>query len=571
MDSQTNIQGKGYRMNEQDIRTKIKSLRDNVLDDGRVNELEARVLLDFVQSLPESPERRDFIRAVKVALEDGVIAPDESTRLAAHLDWLAREIEPARPDVGFFGRLFKLGTNRTSFRTEFVAGLTTFMTMAYILAVNPNLLSIAGIPRGGVFVATALAAIVGTLLMAFMSNYPFVLAPGMGLNAFLTFGVCLGMGYSWQFALLAVFVEGLIFLALSLTPVRESIFNSIPFSLKKAVAAGIGLFICFIAMQTAKIIVNNDATLVGLQSFKDFGSNMHQVTAALAVIGTILTGVLLVLKVKGAILFGIFATWFLGMIAQATGIYVPNPEIGCFTTYPSFGMGDIAGVFKEFGATFAAVFDPSGWTHVDGGKVVGSGWSLVSGLDFFVVMFAFFFVDLFDTLGTLIGVSMKGGFLTKEGKLPRISGALCADAIATSVGAVLGTSTTTTYVESASGVMAGGKTGLTGVSASFFFLLALLFAPIFLAIPGFATAPALIIVGFMMLSSAAEINWQDASEAVPAFLTIAAMPFAYSISDGIMAGVITYTFINLISGKSKKIHWIMYILTALFIAKYALM
>ena len=234
-------------------------------------------------------------------------------------------------------------------------------------------------------------------------------------------------------------------------------------------------------------------------------------------------------------------------------------------------MGDIAGVFREFGATVGAIFSADGWTRTVDKTVVGSGWGLVKSLDFFVVMFAFFFVDLFDTLGTLIGVSMKGGFLTKEGKLPRISGALCADAIATSVGAVFGTSTTTAYVESASGVMAGGKTGLTAVCAAGFFALALLFAPLFLAIPAFATAPALIVVGFMMLSSAADIDWTDASEALPAFLTIAFMPFTYSISDGIMAGVIGYTFVNLIAGKAKKIHWIMYVLTALFIAKYALM
>ena len=558
-------------MEAKKLKSAVEELRRSVLDDGRINKLEAELLLKFTESVEITPELKEFQDVLKQCLEDGVVTESESVRLASHLDWLAREVIPAEPDVGFWGKLFKLGTNRTTVKTEFVAGLTTFMTMAYILAVNPNLLSMAGIPRGGVFVATALAAIVGTLLMAFMSNYPFVLAPGMGLNAFLTFGVCFGMGYSWQFALLAVFVEGLIFLALSLTPVRESIFNSIPFTIKKAVAAGIGLFICFIAMQTAKIIVNNDATLVGMQSFKNFGSNMHAVTAVLAIIGTILTGVLLVLRVKGAILFGIFITWGLGMLAQVTGIYVPNPEIGCFSTYPSFTMGDIAGVFKEFGATFCAIFNAESWTHTVDKAVVGSGWGLVKSLDFFVVMFAFFFVDLFDTLGTLIGVSMKGGFLTKEGKLPRISGALCADAIATSVGAVLGTSTTTTYVESASGVMAGGRTGLTGVAASFFFLLALLFAPIFLAIPGFATAPALIIVGFMMLSSAAEIDWRSPGEAVPAFLAIATMPFAYSISDGIMAGVISYTFINLISGKAKRIHWFMYILTALFIAKYALM
>lgn len=468
-------------------------------------------------------------------------------------------------------RLFKLNKSGTNVRTEIIAGITTFMTMAYILAVNPNILSIAGIPRGGVFVATALAAVVGTLLMALMSNYPFVLAPGMGLNAFLTFGVVLGMGYSWQFALFAVFVEGLVFLALSLTPVREGIFNSIPLSLKRAVAAGIGLFICFIALQTAKIVVNNDATLVSLVSFKNVDFHTHGITAILALAGTIITGFMLVKNIKGAILLGILATWILGMVCECCGIFVPDPSKGFFSTYPSFSTGDISKTFQEFGSTCGALFNPELWTHTVNNEVVGSGWSLIKTLDFFVVMFAFFFVDLFDTLGTLIGVSMKGKFLDEKGRLPRISGALCADSIATSVGAVLGTSTTTTYVESASGVMAGGRTGLTAVVSAIIFALAILFAPIFLAIPGFATAPALIIVGYMMLSSCADIEWKDAGEAIPAFLAIAAMPFTYSISDGIMFGVISYTVINLLAGNTKRIHWIMYILTVLFIAKYALM
>ena len=469
-------------------------------------------------------------------------------------------------------KLFRLGEKKTTVKTEIVAGVTTFMTMAYILAVNPNILSLAGIPRGGVFMATCVAATVGTLLMAFMSNYPFVLAPGMGLNAFLTYTVVLGMGYSWQYALLAVFVEGLIFLALSLTPVREGIFNAIPFALKKAVAAGIGLFIAFIALQGSHVIVNNDATLVGLQNFKDF--NVHDVCAILAMAGTAITAVLLCLKVKGAILFGILATWILGMIAQAVGLYTVDPSLGCFSLYPEISFKAFANNFKEFGSTIGAVFAPDGWSHKvvkDGVETVTSGWNLVLSLDFFVVMFAFFFVDLFDTLGTLIGVSMKGGFLDRDGKLPRISGALCADSIATSVGAVLGTSTTTTYVESASGVMAGGRTGLTGVVAAALFALAIVFAPVFLAIPAFATAPALIIVGFMMLSSCADIDWTEPRDAVPAFLTVIAMPFAYSISEGIMFGVISYTLINAATGAFKRIHWIMYILTVLFIAKYALM
>ena len=382
-----------------DIKECIKKLEKAVLEDGKVDRAEAAILLSYAASrVDESAEMAEFVQALKDVLEDGVVTPEESIRIAAHLKWLARETESEEPETTFLGRIFKLKRNRTTVRTEIVAGITTFMTMAYILAVNPNLLSIAGIPRGGVFMATAVAAVVGTLLMAFMSNYPFVLAPGMGLNAFLTFGVVLGMGYSWQFALLAVFVEGLVFLALSLTPVRESIFNSIPFSIKKAVAAGIGLFICFIAMQTANVVVDNQATLVGLQHFAKGDFNAQDVAAILAILGTMVTAVLLVRKVRGAILFGIFATWILGMAAQALGIYVPNPELKCFSTYPTFTIGDIAGVFREFGQTLGALFSPESWTHTvkqgDASVVVGSGWSLVKGLDFFVVMFAFFFVDL---------------------------------------------------------------------------------------------------------------------------------------------------------------------------------
>ncbi len=473
-------------------------------------------------------------------------------------------------------RMFKLTQNRTTARTEVVAGITTFMTMAYILAVNPTLLSMAGIPRGGVFLATALAAMVGTLLMAFLSNYPFVLAPSMGLNAFLTFGVCLGMGYSWQFALLAVFVEGLVFLALSLTPVREGIFNAIPLSLKKAVAAGIGLFICFIALQTAGVIVKNDATLVGLISFRDVDFHTQGICALLALLGTLFTTFLLMKGVMGAILFGILATWGAGMVCQATGVYLPDPTANFLSLYPNFSIEGIAQNFSEAGQTIGALFDPNCWTHTVKGsdgtlQTTGTGWALVRSLDFFVVIFAFFFVDLFDTLGTLIGVSLKGGFFDKNGRLPRISGALCADSIATSVGAVLGTSTTTTFVESTSGVMAGGRTGLVGVTAAALFMLAIPFAPLFLAIPAFATAPALIIVGYMMLSICADIDFSNAGEAVPAFLAIVAMPFAYSISDGIMFGVIAYTLINALYGHYRRIHWIMYVLTAIFLAKYALM
>ncbi len=550
----------------------IADLESSMLADGCFDCGEARILLDAVRPLAaDHAEMAELAQILEGVLEAGKVTAEECRKVAAYLKWLAREEEQAVEEQGLLGRLFKLGRNRTTVRTEVVAGVTTFMTMAYILAVNPNLLSMAGIPRGGVFLATAVAAVVGTLLMAFLSNYPFVLAPGMGLNAFLTFGVVFGMGYSWQFALLAVFVEGLVFLALSLTPVRESIFNAIPFTLKKAVAAGIGLFICFIALQTSGVIVNNDATLVGLVSFKNVNFHTQGVCALLALAGTLATGVMLVKGLKGAILLGILATWVLGMVCQATGIYVPDPAVKCFSLYPNFTLGGISQNFSEFGRTFGALFDPAGWTHTVDKQVVGSGWTLVRSLDFFVVMFAFFFVDLFDTLGTLIGVSMKGGFLDRQGRLPRISGALCADSIATSVGAVLGTSTTTTYVESASGVMAGGRTGLTAVVSAGFFALAILFAPVFLAIPAFATAPALIVVGYMMLSSCADIDWRDPAEAVPAFLAVVAMPFTYSISDGIMFGVISYTVINACVGNYRRIHWIMYVLAALFVAKYALM
>ncbi len=468
-------------------------------------------------------------------------------------------------------KLFKLSENKTTVRTELIAGITTFMAMAYILAVNPLILGDAGMPKGGVLIATAIAAFVGTLLMAFLANYPFALAAGMGLNAYFAYTVVLQMGYSWQFALLAVFVEGLVFLGLSLTPVREGIFNAIPFSLKKAVSVGIGLFITLIALKTAGVLVNNDSTLVALVKFSAVPFHTVGITALLALIGTVLTALMVVKNWKGSILLGIIVTWILGIICEVCGLYTPDPATGFFSTFPNFSLGAIADNFKEFGTLCGALFTSGGWTHTVDGNVAGSGWALVKSLDFIVVMFAFFFVDLFDTLGTLIGVSMKAGFLDEKGKLPRISGALYADSIATSVGAVLGTSTTTTFVESAAGVSAGGRTGLTAVTTAVLFLLSIILSPLFLSIPGFATTPALVIVGFMMMGAVMSIDFNDASEAVPAFLAIIAMPFFYSISEGIMFGVISYTLINLLAGKTQKIHWIMYILTVLFIAKYALM
>jgi adenine/guanine/hypoxanthine permease len=452
-------------------------------------------------------------------------------------------------------RLFKLKANNTTVKTEVLAGITTFVTMAYILAVNPSQLSQAGMNANAVLIATALAACIGTLLMAFLANYPFALAPGMGLNTYFAFTVCLGMGFSWQVALLAVFVEGIIFLLLSLTNVREAIFNSIPMTLKHAVSVGIGLFIAFIGLQGSHLVVAQSSTLVTYQNFKE-NFNSIGISAVLALIGIVITAILLIKNVRGGILIGILATWVLGMICQATGIYVVNPELSCYSLYPDFSNGLHLGALSE---TFGQAF------HIEAGSVRVA--------DFVLVVFAFLFVDLFDTLGTLIGVASKSNMLDKDGKLPKIKGALLADSLATCAGAVLGTSTTTTYVESSSGVSEGGRTGLTALTTAILFFLAIFFSPIFVAIPSFATAPALITVGFYMIGAVAKINFEDMSEAIPAFLCIIAMPFMYSIAEGIALGVISYTLINILSGKAKekKVSILMYILTVFFIAKYIIM
>ena len=448
-------------------------------------------------------------------------------------------------------KLFKLKDNKTNVKTEIIAGVTTFMTMAYILAVNPSILSAAGMDANAVLIATALASFVGTLCMALFSNYPFALAPGMGLNAYFAYTVVLQMGYSWQIALLAVFAEGIIFIVLSLTNVREAIFNAIPMTLKSAVSVGIGLFVAFIGLQDAKLIVHSDATLITYQTFKGELFSSVGVGAILALIGVLITAVLLVKKVKGGILLGIFATWILGIIAELVGIYVPNPDAGMYSTIPSAIVSfDLSSFRLTFGQVFKADFASIDW------------------INFIVVVFAFLFVDIFDTLGTLIGVSSKADFLDKDGKLPKIKGALFADSIATTVGAIFGTSTTTTYVESASGVTAGGRTGLTAIVTGLLFLLSMFFSPLFLTIPSFAIAPALITVGFYMMGSVVKINFEDMSEAIPAFLTILFMPLAYSVSEGIAVGVISYTLINLICGKFKKLTPLMYILTVLFVCKY---
>lgn len=449
-------------------------------------------------------------------------------------------------------KFFKLKENGTNVKIEVMAGITTFMTMAYILAVNPNILSASGMDANAVLLATALASFLGTVLMALLANYPFALAPGMGLNAYFAYTVVLNYGYSWQIALMAVFVEGLIFIVLSVTNVREAIFNAIPMTLKSAVSAGIGLFIAFIGLQNAKIVVNNDSTLVSYQNFKtDFSS--VGMGALLALIGVLITGFLLIKKVKGGILFGILITWVLGILCELIGLYQPNPDLGMYSVIPTaFVSFDFSALGNTFGQVFKADFG-----------------ALKSITEFIVVIFAFLFVDIFDTLGTLIGVSSKANMLDKDGKLPRIKGALLADAIATSAGAVLGTSTTTTYVESASGVTEGGRTGLTAVVTGLLFLLSVVFSPLFLTIPSFATAPALIIVGFYMIASVAKIDWENMLEAIPAFLCILSMPLMYSISEGIAVGVISWTILHLCCGKTKgKVSILMYVLTVLFILKY---
>ena len=449
-----------------------------------------------------------------------------------------------------FEKVFKLSEHQTTVKTEVMAGITTFMTMAYILAVNPSILGSTGMDPTAVILATALASFIGTACMAFMANLPFVLSAGMGLNAYMAYTVCAGYGYSWHVALLAVFAEGLIFIVLSLTNVREAIFNAIPLTLKRGVSVGIGLFIAFIGLQNAGLSVDS-STLVTIISFPE---NFHTagICALLALIGLFIMAVLYTYRVKGAILYGILGTWILGMLCQVTGIYTPDVENGFYTLFPTLGITDFSKLGETFGKCFTVDFDAVGI------------------INFIVVIFSFLFVDIFDTLGTLIGVATKADMLDEEGRLPGIRPALMADAIATSFGAVLGTSTTTTFVESASGVAVGGRTGLTALVSALLFLLSTLFAPIFTAIPSFATAPALIMVGFLMVGTVTEIRFDEdnITEAIPAYLAIIAMPLFYSISEGISMGIISYVLLNVAAGKAKKITPLMYVLAVLFVLKY---
>lgn len=431
----------------------------------------------------------------------------------------------------FLQKTFGLNPAKHSVRTEIIAGITTFLTMAYILAVNPSIFSALesqGMPTNAVFTATALAAIVGCLVMSIYAKKPFGLAPGMGLNAFFVYTVCLAMGHPWQMALTAIFLEGILFILLTVTNVRKLIVDAIPVTMKRAIGAGIGLYIAFIGLKSAGIIVNSEATSVALGSFSE-----HAVI--LSIIGFLITSVLVILNVKGGMLLGIIATTLIGIPMGVTNFN------GVMSTPPS-----IAPIFCQF------------------------EWSQILSWDMVAIVFTFLFIDMFDTIGTVVGVSVKSGMVDKDGNVDGINKVLMADAVATVAGAVFGTSTTTTYIESASGVSEGGRTGLTSFTIAVCFAIALMFSPLFLAIPGAATGPVLFIVGVMMASPVRDIDWSDYSEAIPAFVTMLLMPLAYSISDGIMLGMITYTLLNALAGKLKKVSVMMWILAVLFILRYVL-
>lgn len=428
-------------------------------------------------------------------------------------------------------KYFKLSANKTSVKTEVLAGITTFMTMAYILAVNPDILGATGMDKGAVFTATALSALIATLVMALYAKLPFALAPGMGLNAFFAFTVVLGMGHSWQFALTAVFLEGIIFILLTTFNIREMIVNSIPTNMKHAISVGIGLFIAFIGLKNAGIIVSNPATFVTLGDITNIAENGG---AMVALITLVITGVLLALRVKGALLIGIL--------------------IGTLIGFP-FGISHLPASFDLTPPSLSPIFMKFEWTQI-------------LTMDMLLVVFTFLFVDMFDTVGTLIGVSSKANMLDKEGRVPRVNQALMADAIGTTVGAMLGTSTVTTYVESAAGVTEGGRTGLTALTVAGLFLFALFLSPIFLMIPGAATASALILVGAMMMTPVKNIDFDDFTESIPAFLTIIMMPLTYSIAEGILFGVLSFVILKVLTGKFKDLSLVTVFLAMLFILKF---
>lgn len=435
-------------------------------------------------------------------------------------------------------KLFKLKENGTDVKTEIIAGLTTFLAMAYILIVNPSMLATAGMDQNAVLLATAISAAIATLCMAFFANYPVALASGMGLNAYFTYTVCLGMGVSWKVALTAILVEGLIFIVLSLFKFRETLVNSIPANLKFGITAGIGLFISIVGLKGAGVVVGSESTLVDL-------GKMSNPEVVLALVGLLLIGIMWHFKVKGAILWGILATWILGIIAQLAGWYTGTSLIPDFSNWTLLPHVEESTLFQ---------FD--------------FGWIAQNFLSFCVIVFSFLFVDIFDTVGTLVGVASKGGLLDKDGKLPRAGGALMADAVGTVVGACLGTSTVTSYVESSAGVAEGGRTGLTAVTTAVMFLLSIFLWPIFIAIPGFATAPALVFVGLLMIGAVKNMTFDgDIADTLGGFLAIIMMPFTYSIANGIMFAMLFWVILKVCCGKIKEIHPVMWVAAALFIAR----
>ena len=467
--------------------------------------------------------------------------------------------------MAWLEKFFKLKENNTTVQKEIYTGVITFLAVSYILAVNPEILSSTGMERGGVFFVTAIAAFIGTLTMALLANTPLALAPAMGLNAFFAYSVVGTMGYSWQIALFAVVMEGVIFFLLSLSSIREKIIDAIPLPLKYAMGAGVGLYITLIAFKSAHIIQDHSVTLVTIQDF--FGDKFHTagISAILALAGTLLSGYLMHRNVMGALLFGILGTWALGIICQLTGVYQVDTANGFNSLLPQLDAAAFTEPFRGFCRLVGSAFKVGEWSHtVDGVTVTGA--MLLRSADFAVICFAFLFTDFFDTVGTINGATVNTALMKKDGSIPQIKRILLADSIATFAGGVLGTSTTTTFAESAVGIKAGARTGLAALTCALLFLVSLVCAPVFLAIPGFATAPALVIVGFLMIKSVIHIDWDDIAGAVPAYILIAGIVFTYSISDGLGMGVISYSILN--CRRKGKVHWILWCISLLFVAKY---
>lgn len=451
-------------------------------------------------------------------------------------------------------RLFHLKERGTSVRTEMLAGLTTFVTAAYVLAVNPSVMSAAGMDAGAVFTATALVCFLGTCVMALLTNYPFVLVPSMGLNAYFAYTVVLGMGYSWEVALAAIFLEGAVFAVISLTSLRDKIFGAIPLNLKYAISAGIGLFITIIGLKSSGLVVSSQATLVSIFSFTgsvaDGTFNTAGISVILFCLGLVITAVLMARNVKGNILLGILITWVLGIACELCGLYVPDAAAGYASLFPDFSRGLAV---PSLAPTFLKM-----------------DFSQIANLGFLVVTFAFLLTSLFDTVGSLIGLGAKAELLDEEGNMPAVRGAMASESVATMIAGLLGNSATCCSVECAAGIAEGGRTGLMALTTGVLFLLSMFLSPIFLAIPSFATAPALVIVGFLMASSVLKVDFNDPCEGIPAFLCFMGMPLCYSIVEGISLGIISYVLINLLCGNHKKISPMMYVLAVVFILKYVL-